>query len=67
MNRFIVQIDGETRYATVEETDLIETVQADIDERDWRFETARQTKKSAAEKLAALGLTEDEINVLVGR
>jgi len=55
-----------TRTATVEETQIIDIVRAD-------YETSRQTelaqiaaKQSAMAKLAALGLTADEIAALVG-
>jgi hypothetical protein len=63
---YMIQIDDVIRPATFEEIKIIETQQAEaiaIKQNQLDKEIARQ---SAISKLSALGLTESEINALIG-
>jgi len=61
-----VQIDDEVRDATPEETARIEQAHADAEAQAQAAADAASAKASGRAKLAALGLTEEEINALVG-
>lgn len=59
---YLIQIDNEVREATSEEVAQIEASQSEsISE---RFEAKIAARQSALSKLAALGLTEEEIAAL---
>ena len=62
-----VQIDDEVREATPEEIARIETVRDNERQRLASIEQIAAAKASAEKKLAALGLTEEEVSALLGR
>jgi hypothetical protein len=59
-----IQIDDEVRDATEAEAKKIADAQAESQERNAELEAQAQAKASAESKLAALGLTSDEIEAL---
>lgn len=59
----IIQIDGETREATEEETAAIKAVQAEAQQRQADREAKEQARAAV---LAKLGLTADEAAALLG-
>ena len=61
-----VQIDDEVRDATQAEAAHIEQMHADAEAAAQAAADAAAAKESARAKLAALGLTDDEINALIG-
>lgn len=62
-----VQIDDEIRDATPEEAAHIDKLKKDDEARLAALEQIAAAKASAQNKLAALGLTEEEIGALLGR
>ena len=62
-----VQIDDEVRDATAEEIARIETDRENERQRVASIEQIAAAKASAQRKLAALGLTEEEVGALLGR
>lgn len=62
---YLVQIDDEVREATADEAATIELVQADAAAEQAALAAQEAAKQSARAKLAALGLTDDEINALI--
>jgi len=61
-----VQIDDEVRDATPEEEARILAAQADLVAQEEARQAAIAAKESAKAKLAALGLTEEEVSALLG-
>jgi len=61
-----VQIDDEVRDATPEEEARILAAQAEAVAQEEARQAAIAAKESAKAKLAALGLTEEEINAIIG-
>jgi hypothetical protein len=61
-----VQIDDTIRDATPEEEAVILAQQAEAQAQQEALEAKLAAKESAKAKLAALGLTEDEVNALIG-
>ena len=61
-----VQIDDLVRDATPDEAARIEQAHADAEARAQAAANAANAKASGRTKLAALGLTDDEINALLG-
>lgn len=62
---YLVQIDDKVRQATPEEITAIEKQQANAAAFAEQQATQQAAKESARAKLAALGLTDDEINALI--
>lgn len=62
-----VQIDDEVRTATVDEAAVIQQIRDDAAAQVAAIETTAAAKVSARNKLAALGLTEEEVGALLGR
>lgn len=63
---YLVQIDDVIRQATPDEVALIELRAAQIEAMQNEQLAKLEAKKSARNKLAALGLTDEEIQALVG-
>ena len=61
-----IQIDDTVRDATSEEEAVILVQRADAQAQQEVIEAKLAAKESAKAKLAALGLTEDEVNALIG-
>ena len=61
-----IQINDLVRDATPEEVATIESQLAEAVEQDAVIEVQFAAKESAKAKLAALGLTEDEVNAIIG-
>lgn len=61
-----IQIDDEVRDATQEEVLRIEAFRAQEQAREDARQAAVAAKASAQTKLAALGLTEDEVKAIIG-
>jgi hypothetical protein len=61
-----VQIDDVVRDATPEEVAQFEAMAAEAEAQEQALLTAEAARASALAKLAALGLTADEIKALVG-
>jgi len=61
-----VQIDDEVRDATPEEEARILAAQAEAVAQEEARQAAIAAKESAKAKLAALGLTEEEVNAIIG-
>ena len=61
-----IQIDDLVRDATPEEAALIEAQRIEAAEQAAAIEAQAAAKTSALAKLAALGLTEEEIKAIVG-
>ena len=61
-----VQIDDLVRDATPEEEATILAAQAESQAQEEAIQTAIAAKESAKAKLAALGLTEAEVNAIIG-
>jgi hypothetical protein len=61
-----IQIDDTVRNATPDETAIIDAQQAEAAAYEAAIEAHAAAKASARAKLAALGLTSDEIAALVG-
>jgi hypothetical protein len=61
-----IQIDDIVRDATPEEETLILAQQAEAQAQQEALEAKLAAKESAKAKLAALGLTEDEVNAIIG-
>jgi len=61
-----VQIDDTVREATADEIEIIEAAQQAALDHQAQMEAQAAARKSALAKLAALGLTDDEIKALVG-
>jgi len=61
-----VQIDNEVRDATPAEVAAIEAAQADAEAQAQAAADKAAAAASGRAKLAALGLTDDEINALLG-
>jgi len=61
-----VQINDEVRDATPEEEARILAAQAEAVAQEEARQAAIAAKESAKAKLAALGLTEEEINAIIG-
>lgn len=61
-----IQIDDTVRDATPEEEARILAGQAEVQARAEAIQTALAAKESAKAKLAALGLTDEEINAIIG-
>ena len=59
-----VQIDDEVRDATPEEVAVIENDKAELEQRKAEAEAKAQAKAAAEAKLAALGLTADDLKAL---
>jgi|Laugrefa1bdmlbdn_1035148.scaffolds.fasta_scaffold00241_9 hypothetical protein len=62
---YIVQIDDEIRDATPDEAAAIEATQVTAQELEARLAAQEAAKESARAKLAALGLTDDEVAALI--
>ena len=62
-----IQIDDEVRDATPEEVERIRKTRDDIAAQIDAMEKIAAAKASAKNKLAALGLTEEEVGALLGR
>jgi hypothetical protein len=62
----LVQINNLVREATPEEAVAIDASQAAAAAAEAATQAAAAAKASARAKLAALGLTEDEVNALIG-
>ena len=62
---YLVQIDNDIREATAEETALIESSHTAAEQYQAAIDAQQAAKQSARTKLAALGLTENEINALI--
>jgi hypothetical protein len=61
-----IQIDDIVRDATPEEEALLLVRQQESQAQQEALEAKLAAKESAKAKLAALGLTEDEVNALIG-
>ena len=61
-----IQIDNTVRDATAEEAADIDTRRAQAQAQQEAIEAKLAAKESAKAKLAALGLTEDEVNAIIG-
>jgi hypothetical protein len=61
-----VQIDDIVRDATPEEAARFEAMAAEAEAQEQALLAAVAAKESAKAKLAALGLTDDEINAIIG-
>jgi hypothetical protein len=61
-----IQIDDTVRDATPEEEAVILAQQAEAQAQQEALEAKLAAKESAKAKLAALGLTEDEVNAIIG-
>ena len=61
-----IQIDDEVREATAEETQRIDVLRDEASKLQQMREVRLAAKVSARAKLAALGLTDDEIAALAG-
>lgn len=61
-----IQIDDVVRLATADEAEIIEAHQADFARLEAQIAAKFAARQSAAAKLAALGLTDDEIKAMVG-
>ena len=61
-----IQIDDTVRDATPEEEAVILAQQTEAQAQQEALEAKLAAKESAKAKLAALGLTEDEINAIIG-
>jgi len=59
-----VQIDDEIRDATPEEVAIIVNEKAELEQRKAETEAKAQAKATAEAKLAALGLTSDDLKAL---
>lgn len=64
--QFFVTEDGVRRLATQIEIDGILSVKAETDELVFSHQAAIAVRESAKAKLAALGLTEEEVNAITG-
>lgn len=62
---YIVQINDEVREATSDEAAIIEATHTEAAEQEAAQAAQQAAKQSARNKLAALGLTDDEINALI--
>jgi len=63
---YFVTEDGVKRHATPEEINGIISVMAEVEEFKLSQQAAFAAKESAKAKLAALGLTEAEVNAIIG-
>jgi hypothetical protein len=61
-----VQIDDVVRDATPEEVARFESLAAEAEAQEQALLAAVAAKESAKAKLAALGLTDEEINAIIG-
>ena len=61
-----IQIDDTVRDATPEEEAVILAQQTEAQAQQEAIEAKLAAKESAKAKLTALGLTEDEVNALIG-
>lgn len=61
-----VQIDDTVREATPEEAARFEALAAEAEAQEQALLAAVAAKESAKAKLAALGLTEAEVNAIIG-
>lgn len=61
-----IQIDDTVRDATPEEEAVILAQQTEAQAQQEAIEAKLAAKESAKTKLAALGLTEDEVNAIIG-
>lgn len=61
-----IQIDNTVRDATAEEAADIDARSAQAQAQQEAIEAKLAAKESAKTKLAALGLTEDEVNAIIG-
>ena len=61
-----IQVDNEIRNATPEEATIIDQRQADSLAYEASIQDKIAAKESAKAKLAALGLTEEEVNAIIG-
>jgi len=61
-----VQIDDVVRDATPEEVAQFEAMAAEAEAQEQALLAAVAAKESAKAKLAALGLTDEEINAIIG-
>ena len=61
-----IQIDDIIRDATPEEEAVILAQQAEAQAQQEAIEAKLAAKESAKAKLSALGLTEDEVNAIIG-
>jgi hypothetical protein len=61
-----IQIDNTVREATDDEAARLDALRADLTAQIAAVEAQAAAKASASAKLAALGLTDDEIAALVG-
>jgi len=66
MNEYMIQIGDEVREMTSAEIAALEQARADNAKIDEAHELLVAAKTSACVKLKALGLTDDEINALLG-
>jgi hypothetical protein len=62
----LVQINNEIREASPEEIARLEQIAAETAAQEAAIAAQQAAKESARAKLAALGLTNEEINALVG-
>ena len=62
----IIQIDDQIRPATADEQAQIDADRQAAEARKAQAEAQQAAKQSARQKLAAVGLTEDEIDALIG-
>ena len=66
MSEYMIQIGDEVREMTESEIKTLEKARADNAKIDQMLQAAVLAKQSGRRKLAALGLTDDEIAALVG-
>ena len=62
---YLVQIADEIRQATEAEAAIIENIQTSVAKLEAQQTSQALARQSARAKLAALGLTDDEINALI--
>jgi hypothetical protein len=63
-DKIFIQIGDETMQADQEIIDYIKSWESDVKAADAEFEAKKAARSSALEKLAGLGLTEEEIAAL---
>ena len=61
-----IQIGDDVRDATPEETAVIDAQRAEAEAQEALLKAKADVRQSALDKLAGLGLTEEEIQVLLG-
>lgn len=61
-----IQVGNDVRDATPEETAVIDTQRVEAEAQEALLKAKADTRQSALEKLAGLGLTEEEIQALLG-